>query len=124
MKTNVTLEADPFGGARAAFFALLPEETDADWEYWIQTRAPSIDCQVDNFGAFADLCAEALEVCANELSTDAARLISFSCGYFRAMDRVTKAMLDVLPMSAHVPHHFELYRSSLLRFPDRHLETH
>lgn len=115
------LSADPYEGAREAYRALNPTSTCEDWEAWLLRSAEGANGEFDNFSAFADLCNDCLGRI-DGLNSDQVVFIGWAAGYFEAMRLVTEALIDMLPTSGRVPHHFTRYRSNLRKFPERYAD--
>ncbi|MXO61394.1 hypothetical protein [Qipengyuania oceanensis] len=118
--TNIPykLSCDPYDGARLAYFAIHPDHTDADWDDYVHRISARPSGVFDNFCELAELCREALEHAGT--GTDDSLAISYAHGAFGAFNLIFDGLGDVMPISARVSHHFERYRVSLLRSPERH----
>lgn len=110
---TVELSADPYEGARRAFFVLDPSATDEGWSHWISKYTDDAVNSFDSFTALSGICRKAAEILPDS-EGEIHKLIAFALGYFEAMELVTSAAWTAQPTSAHVPKHFERQRLKLV----------
>ncbi|GAB5349689.1 hypothetical protein [Alteriqipengyuania sp. 357] len=121
MKTNIPLAYDPFEAANRAYHLLNPDSTGEDWERWVGGTARRANGHFDDFAAYAALCDDALEE-VSDMEPATTRMLSYSAGYFDLMESVITGLIDILPTSAHMPHHMDRYRRNLHKFPERYVD--
>lgn len=121
MKTNIPLACDPFAAANLSYQLLNPTSTGEDWEHWVGGTARCANGHFDYFTAYGNLCHRALEA-VSDMDPSTTRMLSYSAGYFDAMESVISGLIDVLPTSNFMPHHMDRYRYNLLKFPERYVD--
>lgn len=121
MKTNIPLACDPYEGANLGYRIVNPEASTDDWERWVGEVGRCANGHFDYFAAYASVCQKALEA-EPEIVSNTCRMLSYSAGYFHAMESVISSLIDILSTSSWMPHHMDRYRYNLLKFPERYVD--